>query len=245
MKFFFHFGKYLMLVKSLFVKPEKFHLYWKETLRQMVEIGIGSLGIVAIISLFLGAVTTVQTAYQLVSPLIPIYIIGSIVSDSTILELAPTITCLVLAGKIGSNIASELGTMRISEQIDALEIMGVNTSAFLIAPKILAAIFVIPLLVIVSGLLSIYGGQFVGNLTGIISSDDFIFGARDTFKGFNVFFSLVKAFTYAFIITSVSSYQGFYVQGGALEIGKASTRSVVYSCILILFSDYLLAELLL
>lgn len=245
MKFFFHFGKYLLLIKSLFVKPEKIHLYWKETLRQMVEIGIGSLGIVAIISIFLGAVTTVQTAYQLVSPLIPLYIIGSIVSDSTILELAPTITCLVLAGKIGSNIASELGTMRISEQIDALEIMGVNTSAFLIAPKILAALFVIPLLVIVSGFLSIYGGQFVGQLTGIISTDDFVFGARDTFKGFNVFFSLIKAFTYAFIITSVSSYQGYYVKGGALEIGQASTRAVVYCCILILFSDYLLAQMLL
>lgn len=245
MQFFYHFGKYLLLIKSLFVRPEKINIYWQETLRQMVDIGIGSLGIVAITSTFIGAVTTVQTAYQLTSPLIPIYIIGSIVSDSTILELAPTITCLVLAGKIGSNIASELGTMRISEQIDALEIMGVNTSAFLIAPKIIAAMIVIPCLVIVAGFLSIYGGQFVGNLTGIISSDDFIFGARDTFKGYNVYFSIVKSVTYAYIITSVSSYQGYFVKGGSLEIGKASTRAVVFSCILILFADYVLATLLL
>ena len=245
MRVFYHLGKYILLLSSLFLRPEKPGLYWKETLRQMNEIGVGSLGIVAVTSVFIGAVTTIQTAFQLVSGLISDSVIGSIVSDSTLMELAPTITCLVLAGKVGSNIASELGTMRISEQIDALEIMGVNTSSYLIGPKILAAMFVIPALVIVAAYLSISGGLYAGHLSGAVSSDDFIMGARESFKGFTAFLCMVKAFTFSFIITSVSSYQGFYVKGGALEIGRASTRAVVYSCILILFADYVIAELLL
>ncbi len=245
MTFFYHFGKYIMLLKSLFVKPEKFSLYWKETVRQMSEIGIGSLGIVAIISLFIGGVTTVQTAYQLTTALIPKSIIGSIVSDSTILELAPTITCLVLAGKIGSSVASELGSMRITEQIDALKIMGVNTSGYLIGPKIVAALTVIPCLIIIAAFLGIYGGLMAGTLTGILSAEDFVSGARETFRPFNIVLCMIKAFTFAFIITSVSAYQGYYTVGGSLEVGQSSTRAVVYCCILILFSDYMIAELLL
>ena len=210
----------------------------------MKEIGVGSLGIVAIISVFLGAVTTVQTAYQLFSSLIPRSIIGSIVSDSTILELAPTITSLVLAGKIGSSIASELGTMRITEQIDALEIMGVNTPAYLIGPKILGAVIIVPCLIIISTFLCIYGGLLAGHLSGLVAQDEFILGARDTFKGFNVVLCMVKSVTFAFIISSVASYQGFHTHGGSLEVGKSSTRAVVYCCILILFSDYMIAELL-
>ena len=245
MRILYHFGRYLLLLNSCFLKPEKIGLYWKETLRQMNDIGVGSLAIVAVTSIFIGAVTTIQTAYQLVSAFIADSVIGTIVSDSTLLELAPTITCLVLAGKVGSNIASELGTMRISEQIDALEIMGVNTSSYLIGPKILAALFVIPALVIVAAYLSISGGMYAGYLSGVVSMDDFILGARDTFKPFTAFLCLTKAFTFAFIIATVSAYQGFYVRGGALEIGRASTRAVVYSCILILFADYVIAELLL
>ncbi len=245
MKIIYHFGKYLMLMSSLFVRPENTKIYWKEMIRQMNEIGVGTLGIVAIISVFLGAVTTVQTAYQLLSPLIPKSVIGSIVSDSTILELAPTITCLVIAGKVGSSISSELGTMRITEQIDALEIMGINTSAYLIGPKILAAFIVIPCLIILACFMGIYGGLVAGHLSGIVSAEDFVFGARDTFRSFYVVVCLIKSATFAFIITSVSSYQGYYTQGGALEVGQASTRSVVYCCILILFSDYMIADLLL
>lgn len=220
-------------------------LYRKEAFRQMVAIGIGSISIVFIISIFMGAVTTVQTAYQLVSGLVPRSIIGSIVSDSTILELAPTITSLVLAGKIGSSVASEIGTMRVTEQIDALEIMGVNASGYLIAPKVIAALITIPLLIILSMSLSIFGGMMIGEFTGILPKDTFLEGARLTFKGFNVVFSLIKAFTYAFFITSISSYQGYYTSGGSLEVGVSSTKAVVYSCIVILLSDYLLAQLIL
>lgn len=245
MRFFFHFGRYLLLLKQMFKKPENTRVYFDELFRQMVSIGINSMGIVVIISVFMGAVTTVQTAYQLVSGLVSKTIIGAIVSDSSILELGPTITSLVLAGKVGSSIASEIGTMRVSEQIDALEIMGVNAAGFLISPKILAAVITIPMLIILAISLSIGGGIFVGDLTGILSSQQFIEGARSSFLPFNLFFSLTKAFTFAFIISSVSAYQGYYTDGGSLEVGQASTRAVVFSCILILLSDYLLAQLLL
>lgn len=245
MRIFFHFGRYLLLLRQLFKKPENHQMYRDELFRQMVAIGINSLGIVMIISVFMGAVTTVQTAYQLVSGLVSKTIIGAIVSDSSILELGPTITSLVLAGKIGSSIASEIGTMRVTEQIDALEIMGVNAPGYLISPKILAAIITIPMLIVLAISLSIGGGIFVGDATGILSSQQFIEGARSSFLPYNLFFSLTKAFTFAFIIASVSAYQGYYTTGGSLEVGQASTRAVVFSCILILLSDYLLAQLLL
>ncbi len=245
MRFFYYFGEYLLLMKSLFVRPEKPKLFFREVLKQMVYIGVGSVGIIATISIFIGAVSTVQMAFQLVSSLIPKSVIGQVVRDSSILELSPTICCLVLAGKVGSNIASEIGTMRITEQIDALEIMGVNTVSYLIGPKILAALVVIPFLIIISVYLSITGGMVAGVLSDILSTEVYIVGLRDFFQPFIVVVCIVKAITFAFIITSLAAYQGYYVSGGALEIGKASTRSVVFSCILILFADYILAELML
>jgi phospholipid/cholesterol/gamma-HCH transport system permease protein len=240
-----HFGKYLLMLKALFSKPENPAMYWAETLRQMISMGIGSLAITVIISFFLGAVTTVQTAYQLVSPLVPLYVISSIVRDSTILELSVTVLSLVLAGKIGSNLASELGTMRISEQIDALETMGVNSKAYLILPKILGALVSIPALVIISCAVSMLGGYMVSGLSGALPPEEYLYGLQDQFVPFNVVFSLIKAVSFAFIISSVSCYHGYYTEGGAFEIGKSSTRAVVYSCILILLSDYLLAQLIL
>ena len=229
----------------MFAKPEKFRVYVKRVFIEMYNIGVGSLPIIAIISIFIGAVTTVQTAYQLVSGLVAKSVIGMIVSDSSMLELAPTIGCLVLAGKVGSHIASEIGTMRVSEQIDALEVMGINASGFLAMPKIIAGIITIPLLNIIAIALGIYGGYIAGEMSGILSGETFISGARSSFNPFNVLFSSIKAFTFAFLITSISSYQGFYTKGGALEVGKASTDAVVYSAVSILFADYLLAELLL
>lgn len=211
----------------------------------MKNIGIGSLAIVVIIAVFQGAVTTLQIAYQLISPLVAAPVIGSIVSDSSMLELAPTITCLVLAGKVGSHIASEIGTMKVSEQIDALEIMGINSASFVALPKIVAGVIMIPLLVVISIVLSNVGGVIAGNASGILTPDEFVQGARESFLPFNLAFSLIKAFTYAFIITSVSSYHGYYTEGGALEVGSSSTKAVVYSAVLILFSDYLLTQLLL
>jgi len=214
-------------------------------MHQCVEIGMGALPIVIIISLFLGAVTTIQTAYQLVSPLVPQSTIAQIVRDSMILELSPTVVSIVLAGVVGSKIASELGNMRVSEQIDALEIMGINTKAYLLFPKILGALVVVPCLIVISAVLGIWGGRTAGELAGILANDTFDIGLRQNLNFFNINFALYKAYTFAFIISSVPAYYGYYVKGGALEIGRASTSAVVVSCILILLADYLLAALLL
>src|SRR2546430_979173 len=173
MDFLSTFGRYLLMLKGMFSKPENGKMYWKEFMHQCSDIGIGSLGIVMIIAIFMGAVSTVQTAYQLVSPLIPKSSIAQIVRDTVILEFAPTLICIVLAGVVGSKIASELGNMRVSEQIDALEIMGINTKAYLVGPKILAAVIVIPLLVVLAAALGIWGGRFAGIMANIISRDEF------------------------------------------------------------------------
>ncbi|HLD52529.1 ABC transporter permease [Sediminibacterium sp.] len=245
MNFFTHLGKFLLMLKGMFSKPENFKMYWKEFMHQCVEIGMGALPIVIIISLFLGAVTTIQTAYQLVSPLVPQSTIAQIVRDSMILELSPTVVSIVLAGVVGSKIASELGNMRVSEQIDALEIMGINTKAYLLFPKILGALVVVPCLIVISAVLGIWGGRTAGELAGILANDTFDIGLRQNLNFFNINFALYKAYTFAFIISSVPAYYGYYVKGGALEIGRASTSAVVVSCILILLADYLLAALLL
>lgn len=245
MTFFTHFGRYLLMLKGMFTKPENMKMYWKEFMHQCAEIGVGSLGIVAIISVFIGAVSTIQTAYQLVSPLIPPSTIAQIVRDTVILEFAPTLVCIVLAGVAGSRIASELGNMRVSEQIDALEIMGINTKTYLILPKIGAALLMIPLLVVIAMALGIWGGRLAGTMSGILSGSTFDKGLLEFFVPYNVIFALVKAYTFAFILSSVPAFFGYYVQGGALEIGRASTKAVVVSCIAILFADYILSALLL
>ncbi|MBC7509980.1 MAG: ABC transporter permease [Ferruginibacter sp.] len=245
MSFFTHFGRYLLMIKGMFSKPENFKMYWKEFMHQCNDIGIGSFGIVSVISVFIGAVSAVQTAYQLISPLIKLETIATIVRDTVILEFAPTLVCIVLAGVVGSKIASELGNMRVSEQIDALEIMGINTKAYLILPKIAAALLTIPLLVIISMVLGIWGGRLAGVASGILSADTFDRGLIQNFIPYNVTFALIKSYTFAFIISSVPAYYGYYVKGGALEIGRSSTKSVVVSCILLLFADYLLTQLLL
>ncbi|HLK30300.1 MAG TPA: ABC transporter permease [Puia sp.] len=245
MTFFTEFGRYLLMLKDMFSKPENAKMYWKEFMHQCSEIGIGSLGIVVIISIFMGAVSTLQTAYQLVSPFIPVSTIAQIVRDTVILEFAPTLVCIVLAGVIGSKIASELGNMRVSEQIDALEIMGINTKTYLVLPKIVASLIVIPMLVVISAVLGIWGGRFAGTMTGIISGATFDKGLLQYFQPYNVFFALMKAYTFAFIISSIPAYYGYYVKGGSLEIGRSSTKSVVVSCVMILFADYVLAAILL
>ncbi len=245
MNFISHFGKYVLMLKGMLAKPENAKVYWKEFMLQCSDIGAGSLGIVAIVSFFMGAVSAVQTSYQLVSPLIPLTTIAQIVRDTVILEFAPTLVCVILAGVVGSKIASELGNMRVSEQIDALEIMGINTKTFLVLPKITAALITIPLLVIISMVLGIVGGRIAGVASGILSADTFDAGLRLNFNGFNVWFALVKAYTFAFIISSIPAYFGYHVQGGALEIGRSSTKAVVVSCIMILLADYALAALLL
>lgn len=245
MSFFTHFGTYLLMLKGMFTKPENWRMYWKEFMHQCVEIGVGALPIVVIISLFLGAVTTVQTAYQLVSPLVPMATVAQIVRDSIILELSPTVLSIVLAGVVGSKIASELGNMRISEQIDALEIMGINSKSYLVLPKILAALVVIPCLIVISAVLGIWGGRMAGSMSGIIVNDIFDIGLRQNLNLYNINFALYKSYTFAFILSSVPAYYGYNVKGGSLEIGRASTSAVVVSCILILVADYALAAILL
>lgn len=240
----YHFGRYIMMMQQVFAKPENLRMYWKETVRQMYDIGIGSLVIVVLISIFIGAVTAVQFAYQLDGTLVPTYYIGYIVRDMTIIELAPMLTCLVLAGKVGSNIAAEIGGMRQKEHIDAMEIMGVNTAAFLIMPKLLGGLVVIPLLVIISAAVSIVGGYIASVPFGGLSEAEYILGLRSFYNPFNVVMMLIKAFVFSFILISVSCYQGYFVRGGSIELGQASTQAVVYSDILILMADLVLAILL-
>ena len=238
-------GKYILFIGSLFVNRERFKTYVKLTLDECVNIGIDSLVLISIVATFIGAVSTIQTAYNLVSPLIPDYVISQVVRDLTILELAPSITAIVFAGKVGSNIAGELGTMRITEQIDALEVMGINSVSYLVFPKILASIITYPMLVVIAGFLSIMGGYLAGVYTGIVTEADYVYGLKVDFIEFNVSFAMIKSFVFAFLVSSISSYKGFYTTGGAFEVGKASTIAVTNSCIAILLADYLLAQLLL
>ncbi len=239
-----HFGIYLQWLGQVFHKPERVSMYWKETLRQMNSIGIGSLVIVGIISIFIGAVTAVQFAYQMSGSMIPRYYVGYIVRDMTIIELAPTFSCMLLAGKVGSNLAAELGGMRQKEHIDAMEIMGVNTASYLVQPKIIAAITVVPMLVCVAAFISIIGGYIAVVPTGWFSHAEYIRGLRSFFEPYNVWMMFVKATVFAFILTTVSCYQGYFVKGGSIELGDASTRAVVYSNILILLADYMIAMLM-
>lgn len=243
--FFEHFGKIFLMIKGGFTRPENMRVYWIEFMEQCNDIGIRSLPIVIIISLFIGMVMTVQFSYQLVSPFVPKSIIGTLVRDSAILEFSPTVTCIVLAGVVGSKIASELGNMRVSEQIDALEIMGINTKSYLILPKIFAAVIVIPCLITLAIAVSIAGGYLAGLFSNILTRQQFLYGLTNGFEPYNLFFAMVKSFTFSLIITIIPSYYGYYVEGGALEIGRASTTAVIVTCVLILCADYGLTILLL
>jgi phospholipid/cholesterol/gamma-HCH transport system permease protein len=200
--------------------------------------------LIAIVSVFMGAVTTIQTAYNLVSPLIPDYVVALVVRDMVLLELAPTIIGIIFAGKVGSNIAGELGTMRITEQIDALEVMGINSSSYLVLPKLLATLFTFPMLVIFSAFLSILGGYVAADFTGVITPQAYTTGIQYQLNEFMVTFAMVKAFVFAFLVSTISSFMGYFTTGGALEVGQASTSAVTNSVIAILAADYLLAQLL-
>ena len=245
MRLLYHFGRYVRFLGSLFTRPEKFSMYWQELLRQMNSIGIESIPIIAVVSMFIGAVTAIQFAYQVQDFFVPDYFLAFVVRDSMIIEMAPTISCMILAGKVGSNIASELGNMRITEQIDALEIMGVNTSSYLVGTKLIAALYTIPLLIILAALLGILGGMIAALASGLTNLTTFNQGLHMFFEPFNVQLMMIKGFAFAFILSSIASYQGFFVTGGAVGIGQASTRAVVFSNILILISDYVIAEIML
>lgn len=245
MRTLFHIGRYFLMLKKVFEKPERHKIYWRLIIDEMVKLGIGSLGIISIISAFMGAVITIQTAAQIESAWIPAYTVGYTTRQSVILEFAPTIIALILAGKVGSNIASELGTMRVTEQIDALEIMGINSAGYLILPKITSSMFIFPFLVVISMFLGIFAGYVICATTGITPVGEYIYGINYDFRPFHVFYALIKTVFFAAIITSVSSYHGYYATGGALEVGAASTRAVVYSSIMILIVNYIITQLLL
>ncbi len=238
-------GKYLLLMKDVFVKPDRVKYFFRQIFMEFQHLGLESLGIVGIISFFIGAVVAIQTAYNIDSPLIPLTMVGFTVRQSIILEFAPTMISLVLAGKVGSRIASEIGTMRVTEQIDALEIMGVNPANFLIQPKVFAAVIIFPVLIIFSISFALWGGWLACVTTGIVTSNNYIEGLRAWFEPFTLTYALIKTSVFAFIITSVSGYQGYQTRGGALEVGAASTKAVVYSSILIIVSNLILTKLLL
>jgi len=238
-------GKYFIFLGKLFVNTESFKTYFKLTMDEAVSIGVNSIFLVSLVSFFMGAVTTIQTAYNLISPLIPNYVISLVVRDMTILELAPTIIGVIYAGKVGSSMASGLGTMRITEQIDALEVMGINSTSYLVLPKILGSLLTYPILVIIAGLLNMVGGYLAGVLSGVITPYEYIYGLRFEFNSYTVTFAIIKSVVFAFLVASISSFKGYYTVGGSLEVGKASTAAVTQSVIAILLADYLLAQLLL
>jgi phospholipid/cholesterol/gamma-HCH transport system permease protein len=240
-----HIGKYLILLTRVFSKPEKLKIYYKETIKEIDKLGINSVWIVVIISVFMGAVITIQTAYNTENPIYPKYLIGLTARDTLLLEFSSTIVALILAGKIGSNIASEIGTMRVTEQIDALEIMGVNSASYLILPKITATVLFSPFLCIMSMFVGIFGGWIAGVSTGVMTSQDYIYGIQYAFIPYYIVYALIKMAIFAFLITSISAYHGYYSSGGSLEVGQSSTKAVVHSSIFILLFNVILTQLLL
>jgi phospholipid/cholesterol/gamma-HCH transport system permease protein len=245
MKIFSEIGLYLILLKNVFQVPENPKLYRKKLVFELQTLGINSLPIVAVISIFVGAAIVIQLAANLSNPIYPRWITGFSSREGIMLEFAPTMINLVLAGKIGSHIASELGTMRITEQIDALDVMGVNSASYLILPKIVACIIFSPIIITVSTFLALLGGWFFGTITGVISSYDYLDGLQLDYTNHSLFVGLVKGFVYSFIISSVSAFRGYTVEGGALEVGRASTRAVVESCITLIIANLIITNLLL
>lgn len=246
MNLFEHIGKYFLLQKKVWKKPEKWGIFRRQLIHEVDSIGIDSLPLITIISVFMGAVIALQFAADIMSSqLIPKYTVGYASRQSMIYEFSTTVVALILAGKVGSSIASELGTMRITEQIDALEIMGVNSSSFLILPKILGFLFINPFLVMISMVLGISGSYFTVVSTGMISHEDFMYGVQLDFQTFDVVYAMVKTVVFAFLISSISAYMGYYTAGGSLEVGKSSTQAVVYSIFSILTSNLIITYLML
>lgn len=242
---FFDLGRFALLMSSAFVSLRDMRSYWHNFQIQLVRIGIDSIPIVALAAAFSGAVTTVQTAYQLVSPVIPPKIIGAVVVPSLTMELGAVVTGFILSGRVGARIAAELGTMRVTEQIDALEAMGLNSIGYLIVPRVLAGIVMFPVLYVAACMVGVLGGLAAAELTGVVSIGEFIQGAREHYNIFGPYFGLIKSFFFGFLITAVSCYIGYYTKGGADGVGRSTTRAAVMSCVLILIFDLLLAVLLL
>lgn len=239
------FGEYVLLMLRTITVPERWSVFFRQTVKEISKLGVDSIWIVVFISIFIGAVLTIQVSLNIQSPLIPAFTVGYITREVLILEFSSSIMCLILAGKVGSNIASELGTMRVTEQIDALEIMGVNSANYLIFPKIVAFIAFIPVLVIFSMFFGILGGYFIASTTDMITVAKYEYGIQFWFQPYYIGYSIIKSMVFAFIITSIAAYYGYYVKGGALQVGKASTDSVVMSSVMILATDLVMTQLML
>ena len=245
MKFLYKLGSYLIFIRKAFSRPEKRSVYTKEVIVEFEKLGLNSIVLVVIISFFIGAVLTLQTAYNMQSPLLPRYLIGYLTRETMLLEFSSTIVSLILAGKIGSNIASEIGSMRITEQIEALETMGVNSVSYLVGPKILASLVINPILYIFSVFIGILGGIISGLISGVVNFEDFVYGLHFSFNPYYVTYSIVKTLFFAFIFTSIPAFYGYYVRGGAREVGKAGTKAVVDSSIAILTANLVLTQIML
>ncbi len=245
MAFLYQTGRYFLFLGKVFGRPVKHRIFFKQIIDEIDDLGIGSLGIVIIISFFIGAVITLQTAYNIELPIIPKYTVGVAARDTILLEFSSTIVSLILAGKVGSHIASEIGTMRVTEQIDALDVMGINSAGYLVLPKVVAMIFINPFLVMISMGVGIGGGWLAGASTGVVPSPEFIYGIQYGFIPFYVTYSLIKSVVFGFLIASISGFWGYYTSGGALEVGRSSTRAVVVSSVQILLFNLILTQLLL
>ena len=238
-------GRYFMLMGKVFSRPEKASIYRRRIIYEMEALGVNSIGLTAIISIFIGAVITLQMSINLDSPFIPKSLIGYATRETMILEFSSAVVALILAGKVGSSIASEIGTMRITEQIDALEIMGVNSASYLILPKIVASMLFFPFLTILSILIGVIGGWAIAVVTGIMIPADYVEGLHMDFKVYSIIYTLIKMVFFAYIITSISAFFGYYARGNSLEVGTASTRAVVVSCVVVLLFDLILTQILL
>lgn len=243
--FLMHVGRYILLLRQVFKRPEKQSIYFRQIIIEIDNLGLDSLVIVAFVSVFMGMVLCIQMAFNVDTPFIPLYTIGFATRQSVVLEFSPTIISLILAGKIGSRISSEIGTMRVTEQIDALEIIGINPATYLIFPKIVASVFINPILIMLSMILAIMGGWLAGTLTGLVPSGEYIYGIKAFFEPYDIFYALIKAVVFAFLIVSISGYHGFYTKGGALEVGASSTKGVVHSSMAIIVFNLILTKLLL
>lgn len=238
------FGKFCIFMSRVFAIPDRWSVFGKRTVQEVAKLGIDTIPLVMLISVFMGAVCTIQMQLNVTSPIMPAYSVGLATRDIVLLEFCNSILCLILAGKVGSNIASEIGTMRVTEQIDALEIMGVNSANYLTLPKIVAFVCFMPVLVVLCMCLSFVGGWVVAAFTDMIPVSRYVYGLQTMFQEWYVWYAIIKALVFAFIIAAVSSFFGYYVKGGALQVGKASTDSVVCSSIFILLFDIILTKLL-
>ncbi|MEN8804821.1 MAG: MlaE family ABC transporter permease [Wenyingzhuangia sp.] len=238
-------GVYVIMLKSVFKKPQKRKIFWEAVFREIDDLGVKSMGIVAFIAFFIGGVVAIQTALNLEDPIIPKYLIGFATKRSVILEFSSTFIMVILAGKVGSYITSSIGAMRVSEQIDALEVMGVNSLNYLVLPKIIATVFFYPFLVLLAMFLGILGGWVSAIATGLFKKQDYIVGVQLDFEPYLICYSLIKSVVFAFLIATIPSYFGYYVKGGSLEVGSASTRAVVWTIVMIIFTNYFLTQMLL